>query len=117
MLKHEHNIIRTYTETTIAQDLLVTSAGKERFSSFAAASASKKNKKTAGHKGEKKGGNIARVRVLSSLHPALPDGAEHAHNPYSTAHRDSNDGDPTREKASERKQRMNKKRLGFLTLP
>lgn len=56
MLKHEKNIIRMYTETAVAQDLLMTSVGKERFSSFAAASASKKNKKTTGHKGKKRAG-------------------------------------------------------------
>jgi hypothetical protein len=36
-LKHEKNIIRIHTETTVAQDLLMASVGKERFSSFAAA--------------------------------------------------------------------------------
>ena len=70
MLKHEHNIIRTYTETTIAQDLLVTSAGKERFSSFAAASASKKTKRQLDTK-EKKRAGISHVYAsfpLFTLH-------------------------------------------------
>ena len=37
MLKREKNIIRLYTETTVAHDLLIASVGKEWFSSFAAA--------------------------------------------------------------------------------
>lgn len=37
MLKHEKNIIRLYTETTVAHDLLIASVRKEWFSSFAAA--------------------------------------------------------------------------------